>query len=400
MICANLFSSQADLVNPAKGRCFFLKTIIRKHIFMILMLLPVVVQGQKEILYTGTYSERGSEGLYVFEFDREKEIFSLIETHPEIKSPNFIAIHPSKKYLFCVNTGESAEGIKYDAATSFKINPVTGRLQNLNQVFTHGKGACHISIDNTGKWVFISHYGSGTLSVLPVLARGTLGDTIQTIQFTGSSVTRRQQAPHIHSIQVSPDNQFVYVADLGSDKTWIFRLDQKTGMLSPTTREFARSEPGSGPRHFVFHPVADYLYLAEELSNTVSVFQRDRSDGGLTPIQRLSTLPVDFTDPNTVADIHITSDAKWLMVTNRGHNSIALFKVGMDSELTLVRNYPVEGDHPRNFMIDPDDTFVMVANRNTDNISFFRIDAKDSSLQFEGKSLKVPAPVCLKWLKL
>jgi 6-phosphogluconolactonase len=374
--------------------------ITLRYIGLFIMLLPLIVQGQKEILYTGTYSERGSEGLYVYKFDRGNEVFSLLETHPEIKDPNFIAIHPSNNFLFCVNTDQSAEGKKYDAATSFKINPEDGSLQRLNQVPTHGKGACHISIDREGNWVFISHYSSGTMSVLPVLANGTLGDTIQTIKFTGSSITRRQQAPHIHSILVSPDNRFVYVADLGSDKTWIFRLDQETGRVTPALHKFAESEPGSGPRHFVFHPINDYLFLAEELSNTVTVFQRDGADGSLTPVQRLSTLPVGFSDRNTVADIHITSDGKWLMVTNRGHNSIALFGVGTDSELTFINTFPVEGDHPRNFMIDPGNTFVMVANRNTDNISFFRFNAKESSLQFEGKTLKIPAPVCLRWLKL
>ena len=352
--------------------------------------------AQKEILYVGTYSQRDSKGIYVFKVDRKNLDFKIIQTISSWSDPNFLAIHPNGKYLYSVVAIEDGDGIKQDAAAAFKIDK-SGMLSPLNQVPTHGKGACHISLDRNGDWAFVSHYDSGSLAVFPVLGNGCLGDTIDFIQHAGSSLTTRQTGPHVHSALVSPDNKYLYVADLGTDKTMIYSFNEDSGKLDRNLNLSGASQPGAGPRHFTFHPSLPFLYLAEELSSSVTVFRRDEMSGSLSPVQNLSTLPDNFEGDNAVADIHITSNGKFVYVSNRGHNSIAIFSAAKDGKLKLLAHEPVQGDHPRNFLIDPRGEFLLVANKNTDNIVVFIIDKKTGLLKYSGTTLYVPSPVCLKW---
>lgn len=361
-----------------------------------LIISSLSVIAQKEIIYAGTYSQRPSEGIYVYEFDRSANTFTLIQTTPEIKDPNFLAIHPNGKFLYAVNLKVSAEGPKTDVVSAFSIDPKTGKLNLINQVPTYGKGACHISTDNKGKYIFVTHYTSGSLSEFNINKDGSIGDSIQTIKYTGKGTNRRQDAPHTHSTLVSPDNQFVYVADLGTDKVMIYQLNPKNGQLTATDPAFATTNPGSGPRHFDFHPTMDTFYLAEEISSTVSVFSRNKATGSLTALQTLSALPAGAPARNMIADIHCRPDGRFVYVSNRGHNSIAIFKVETDGKLSLIANEPVQGDHPRNFLMDPKGEFILVANRNTDQTIQFKIDKESGLLKSSGTVLSIPEGVCIK----
>jgi len=181
---------------------------------------------------------------------------------------------------------------------------------------------------------------------------------------------------------------------------YIFDLDATTGMLEPAAVPWVEAVPGSGPRHMAFNREGTLFYLAEELSSTVSVFSISPEDGSLTPIQRLPTLPEDFEEQNTVADIHLTPDGELLFVSNRGDNSLAIFTVLDDGTLEVAGHEPVRGDHPRNFMVDPNGEFVLVANRNTNNINQFELVEGAEPLQYTGTTLDVPAAICLKWLSI
>ena len=374
-----------------------MKTIILCILVLIVAVGHLSCEKQKEILYVGTYSQRESQGIYVYEFDRISSTFNLLQTKPEIANPNFLVIHPSGGFLYSVNKIIGEDGKNQDAISSFAINQDDGTLSLINQIPTYGRGACHVSTDQSGRWVLVSHYTSGSLSVFPVNNDGSLGDTIQSVRFEGSSISRRQQGPHVHSVLVSPDNKYVYVADLGTDKVMIYVLDQNTGKLTAASDPWGSANPGSGPRHFTFHPVNSFFYLAEELSSSVSVFDRDKSTGALTSVQTLSSLPEGFNGHNSVADIHTDPDGNYLYVTNRGHNSLAIFSIQDNGKIELIGHEPVRGDHPRNFMVDPKGEFLMVANQNTDNIVLFQIDKSTGLLQYSGVTLEVPAAVCLKW---
>ncbi len=224
-----------------------------------------------------------------------------------------------------------------------------------------------------------------------------MGEATDSVQDSGTGPnTQRQEKPHVHSAILSPDNRYVYVSDLGTDKLNIFEIDAEASKVKPAQTPYVTVKPGSGPRHFTFHPNGKYAYLVEELTSTVAVFSRDAKTGALTLISdNVKTLPTDFTSQNTSADIHIDPSGKFLYQSNRGYNALAIFAIGNDGKLTKIGDQPTEGKTPRNFLIDPKGEFVFVAHQDSDNITIFKRDQKTGKLTYTGQSVKVPAPVCV-----
>lgn len=355
--------------------------------------LAAQAQSGKEMMYVGTYSVRGSEGIYVFEFDRKAGTMQPVQVVSNAKSPSFLAIHPSGNYLYSANEGADKQG----GVGAYAIDRATGKLQLLNEQSSLGDGPCHISIDQTGKTAFVSNYGGGSLAVLPINADGTLGAATDSVQDVGKGPNaQRQEKAHVHSATLAPDNRFVYVADLSTDKVNIFDVDAKSGKVKPAATPYASVKPGAGPRHFTFHPNGKYAYLVEELTSTVAVFSRNAQTGALTLIEgNIQTLPAGFSGQNTSADIHIDPSGKFLYQSNRGANTLAIFTIGTDGRLTKVGDQSTEGKTPRNFLIDSKGDFVIVANQDTDNITIFKRDQKTGKLTYTGQTVKVPAPVCV-----
>ncbi|GAB4045938.1 lactonase family protein [Spirosoma litoris] len=369
---------------------------MNKLLTTVLLGTSLVAQAQsgKEIMYVGTYSLRGSEGIYVFEFDRKTGTMQPLQSVSNAKSPSFLAIHPSGKYLYSVNEGAAkTEG----GVSSYAVDRATGKLTYMNGQSSLGSGPCHVSVDQTGKTAFVSNYGGGSLAVLPIKADGTLGEATDSVQDTGTGPnTQRQDKAHVHSATLAPDNRFVYVADLTTDKLNIFDVDVKASKVKPASMPYVTVKPGSGPRHFTFHPNGKYAYLVEELTSSVAVFSRNPKTGALTMLEdNVKTLPSDFTGSNTSADIHIDPAGKFLYQSNRGYNSLAIFAIGADGKLTKVGDQPTEGKTPRNFLIDPKGEFVFVAHQDSDNITIFKRDQKTGKLTYTGQSVSVPAPVCV-----
>jgi len=361
----------------------------------VLIGLSVAAQAQsgKEIMYIGTYSLRGSEGIYVFEFDRKAGTMQQIQAVSNAKSPSFLALHPSGKYLYSVNEGADKSG----GVSSYSVDKATGKLQYMNGQSSLGAGPCHVSVDHTGKTAFVSNYGGGSLAVLPIEADGKLGVPSDSVQDVGAGPNKqRQEKAHVHSATLAPDNRFVYVADLGTDKLNIFEINTKNSTVKPASTPYASVKPGSGPRHLAFHPNGKYAYLVEEMISSVATFSRNPKTGALTLIQDgVKTLPTDFTGQNTSADIHIDPSGKFLYQSNRGYNGLAIFSIGNDGKLTKIGDQPTEGKTPRNFLIDPKGEYVFVAHQDTDNITIFKLDQKTGRLTYTGQSVKVPAPVCV-----
>ncbi|MBD2754633.1 lactonase family protein [Spirosoma validum] len=360
---------------------------------LIGMSLSTQAQSSKEIMYVGTYSVRGSEGVYVFEFDRKAGTMQQIQSISNGKNPSFLALHPSGNYLYSVNEGPDKAG----GASAYAVDKATGKLQFLNSQSTLGGGPCHISIDKTGKTAFVSNYGGGSLAVFPIGTDGKLSAAADSVQDSGTGPNeKRQEKPHVHSATLAPDNRFVYVADLTTDKLNIFDIDVKASTVKPASTPYASVKPGSGPRHFTFHPNGKYGYLVEELTSTVASFSRNAQTGALTLLQdNVKTLPDDFTGQNTSADIHIDPSGKFLYQSNRGANTLAIFSIGNDGKLTKIGDQPTEGKTPRNFLIDPKGDFIFVAHQDTDNITIFKRDQKTGKLTYTGQSVPVPAAVCV-----
>lgn len=351
----------------------------------------------KEIIYVGTFAGRGSQGLYVFEFDRSTGRLTEIQTVSDREGPNFQALHPDGNYLYSVSGEAFSEDANYGTITAYHIDQETGMLTKINEQSVEGRGPAHVSIDPRGRFAYVSNYGAGNLSVFAINEDGSLTEAVDVVQHEGSSVNeRRQGRPHVHSIMPSADGLFIYASDLGIDKIMIYEVDLTTGKLTPAEPPYVENTPGAGPRHFKIHPNGEFAYAAEELSYTVAAFRVDQSTGALTQIQRVSMVPDDFEGVNSAADIHISPDGRFLYASNRGHDSLVIFEIGETTGgLSLVGHEPTRGGHPRNFMIDQQGEFVLVANRDDDNVVVFRRDETTGKLSYTGEQVHVPMAVCV-----
>jgi 6-phosphogluconolactonase len=366
------------------------------------LFLNGIAQSGREIVYVGTYSVRGSKGIYVYEFDHGTGNIDSIQSVRTLESPTFLALHPSGKFLYSVNRGSVSEMPNAGSISAYSIDEKSGKLTLLNHKPSYGSGPCHISIDQTGSLAFVSHYTGGSLSVFRLNSDGSLLELSDSIQFAGKSVDPlRQDKPHIHSATVSPDNRFLLVTDLGTDKIYSFQINHTDGKVSPAKKYFTLMKPGSGPRHFTFHPSKPYAYVAEELTSTVGRFSYSPESGTLEVLEdRIAALPKGFSDKNSSADIHIDPTGKFLLQSNRGHNSLAIFRIERNGKLQLKGFENTLGETPRNFLIDTDGNYVLVANQDTDNIIIFRFNATAGILKNTAIEVTVPSPVCLKMLML
>ncbi|MEZ8219838.1 6-phosphogluconolactonase [Candidatus Fervidibacteria bacterium JGI MDM2 JNZ-1-D12] len=362
-----------------------------------------VSRGQRVMeqvrVYVGTYTGKGSKGIYAFEFNLRTSKAAEPRLVAETPNPSFIAIHPTARFLYAVN--EIWGGGKEGTVSAFSIQR-DGSLQFLNQQPSKGVGPCHLTVDKTGKFVLVANYGSGSVAVLPILPDGRLGEATCSIQHEGKSVNpQRQEGPHAHSINLDPANKFAIVADLGIDKLLVYRFDATKGILEPNDPPFAATAPGAGPRHIAFHPNGKFVYAINELNSTVTAYRYDAVKGTLTELQTVSTLPEGFTGNNTTAEVQVHPSGRFLYGSNRGHDSIAVFAIDeATGKLSPLGHQSIQGRTPRNFGIDPTGTYLFAANQDSDNIVVFRIDAQTGKLEPTGLIVEIPTPVCVKFLPL
>lgn len=347
-------------------------------------------------VFIGTYTNaRTSEGIYHALLDLETG--ALLETSlaSPATDPTFLELHPNGKFLYAVTERDPG------SVGSFYINPSTKQLDLINTASSEGKGPCHICVSSDGKVLLAANYGSGSVASIPISRDGSLGKAASSFQHTGSSVNPgRQKGPHAHSANLSPDNRFAYVADLGIDKLMVYRLDTSSGKLEPNEPPEVRIKAGAGPRHFTFRPDAKFAYLINELDNTIIVFAFDPATGGLAELQTVSTLPQDFNGNKTCAEIKVSPDGKFLYGSNRGHDSIAAYKVDAEKGTLSLLGFQCSGiRNPRNFNIDPTGRFCVVANQDSDTVIVFRINQNTGLLEPTEHSIKVGKPVCVRFLK-
>jgi 6-phosphogluconolactonase len=365
--------------------------------------VPLLIARKGEyLMYVGTYTRNDSKGIYVYKFDANTGKATSMGLAAEYPNPSFVAIHPNRRLLYAVSEVGEFQGQKTGSVAAFSIDQATGKLTKLNEMATKGTIPCHLVVDRTRRNLIVVNYGSGSTTVFPLNADGTLREPSSSIQHQGSSVnTQRQQGPHAHSVNLSRDNRFAVVADLGLDEVLVYRFNAATGTITPNNPPSAKVKPGSGPRHFNFHPSSRYAYVINELASTVTAFQYDKAKGTLTEIQTLSTLPADFQGNNTTAEILVHPSGRFVYGSNRGHNSIALFTVDPGTgKLTHIGNTPTQGEIPRNFAIDPTGKFVLAENQNSHTIVIFKIDQGTGKLEPTGDVLKQPMPVCIRFVPL
>ncbi len=353
-------------------------------------------------MYIGTYTRENSKGIYVCRLDAATGQVSTPELAAETVNPSFVALHPNRKFLYAVSEVSTTDGQKSGAVGAFSVDPNNGKLAFLNRAVSRGTGPCYVAVDKSGANALVANYGSGSIAVVPIKSDGSLAEPSMSVQHIGTSVNpKRQTGPHAHSINVAPDNKFVLSADLGLDQLLVYRFNPEKGTLAPNDPSFGRVKPGAGPRHFAFHPNGKFVYVINEMGNTVTAFAWDAARGALADLQTITTLPAGFSGESYCAEVQVHPSGKFLYGSNRGHDSIAVFAVDeRRGTLTEVEQVSTRGKWPRNFGIDPTGSYLVAANQNSHNLTVFRIDSETGRLKASGQPLDVGSPVCVRFLAL
>ena len=374
--------------------------------FLGLALAPGVLAAEKKapapkefFVYVGTYTGPKSKGIYRSRLDVATGRLSSIEVAAECDSPSFLAVHPNGRFLYAIDESSNPATKPGRGLSAFALDPVGGGLTLLNQQTVGGPGPCHLAVDHDGRCVLVANYSGGSIAAISLLPDGRLGAPGTVVQHTGSSVNpARQKQPRAHSITVAPDNRFAFAADLGTDQVLAYKLDAVRGTLAPNAPPFVRLPPGSGPRHFAFHPGGKYAYVINELTCTMSAYRYDLAHGSLEDLQNISTLPPGETvKPGySTAEVVAHPGGKFLFGSNRGHNTIVVFAVdAATGRLALVEHQPTQRKTPRNFAVDPTGAWLLAANQDSGTVVVFRIDPRSGRLTATGQSLAVLSPVCV-----
>jgi 6-phosphogluconolactonase len=359
---------------------------------------------QSYFVYVGTFTNprQGGkgEGVYVLRLNGATAALETVTMARGVLSPGFLAFSPDHKCLYAVNEVNEFNGKPGAALTSFAVDPAAGALTVLNEQAEPGPGPCYVSLDKTGRWALAANYQGGSVVVLPILSGGTLGAPTAFVQHNGSSANAdRQEAAHAHSIIVDAGNRFALVADLGMDKIMVYRLDGEKGTLTPHNPPSIAIRPGAGPRHMTFHPAGRYLYVANELDSTARVIEWDGALGSGREVSHCGTLPPDYSGVSYPAEIQIAPSGRFVYVSNRGHDSIAILAVE-DGGMTLrpAGHVSTQGEWPRHFGITPDGRILLAANEKSDTLVSFWIDQATGQLTPSGRIASVPTPVCVRFM--
>ncbi len=357
-------------------------------------------QRESLLVYFGTYTRGESQGIYLSRLNLTDGSLSKATLAAEVSNPSFLAIHPSKRYLYSVNEDARFKKINESGGVSaFALETSTGKLTPINQQPSGGAGPCHIIVDPSGGNVLVANYGGGSVSVFPLREDGRLGKATAFVQHEGSSLLPRQKGPHAHSINVDAGNRFAVAADLGLDKLLVYRFDAEKGTLQANEPAFAKLPGGAGPRHFAFHPSGRFAYVINEINRSVTAFAYDGERGALKALQTVPTLPPAAPKKGSTAEVQVHPSGKFLYGSNRGHDSIVAFSIDPSTgKLTYIAHQSTGGKTPRGFGIDPTGQFLLAANQASDSIVVFRINQKTGALKPTGHTLKVASPVCVKML--
>ncbi len=360
-----------------------------------------VAAAKEAFVYVGTYTRgTGSKGIYIFRMQLDSGDMTPVGACEGCENPTFLAVHPNQRWLYAIEEIEKFGGKPGGGVCAYSVDPVAGGLTLINKESAVGAGPCHVTVDKQGRNVLLANYGGGSVAVLPIAENGRLAPHSCFIQHTGSSANpSRQESPHAHSVNLDAAGRFAFVADLGLDKVMIYRFNSEKGTLEPNVPAAAILPPGSGPRHFAFHPSGKFAYVINELASTVTAFAYDAQHGALRELQQASTLPADFHGDSTTADVQVHPSGRFLYGSNRGHDSIAIYAVDHETgKLTPQGHESTRGKTPRNFAMDPTGNFLLAENQGTNNIVVFRIDRETGKLSPTGKVVEVPSPVCIKMI--
>tara|TARA_R110002096_G_scaffold147220_15_gene306965 strand:- start:4865 stop:5998 length:1134 start_codon:yes stop_codon:yes gene_type:complete len=375
--------------------------MIRKAPFLLFLLWSLVGTMHAETwAYIGTYTKGDSEGIYRSTLDLTTGQLSAPQLAAETKDPSFVVIHPNGQYLYSVSEIATGNGKKTGSVSAFSIDTV-GDLTLLNQQPTGGAHPCHVSMDSLGKSLLVANYSGGNCTSYPIADDGSIGEAGSTMQHEGSSVDpRRQEGPHAHSINVDPADRRAFAADLGLDKILIYDLDPTSGKLTPSKQPFLQTPPGGGPRHLSFHPSGKFAFANLEMTLEVAAIAYDASSGTMELLDTYPTVPEGTPQKgNSTAETLVHPSGRFLYVSNRGPNSIAVFEIDESTgSLTPVERESTQGEIPRGFGIDPSGQFLVVGNQRSHNVVVLKINQETGALEPTGSEIAVDSPVNVRFL--
>jgi 6-phosphogluconolactonase len=366
----------------------------------------------RRFAYLGTYTSGigNGQGIYLYEASPLSGELKLVKLAASVPDPSFLIAAPSGKFLYSTNEVSKFQGNR-GSITAFAVDPQTGDLKSLNTVSSVGSSPVFLSLDATGKFLFVANYGGGSIAVLPVHGDGSLGTAVDSHVDTGSIGPTKatnsppgsfafsgHDAPHAHCILPDRNSKFVLQTDLGQDRIYVYSFDSASGRLAPANIPFVSMPPGDGPRHIHFHPSGRWLYCVTEEASTLVVFRYNDSNGELSPIQTITTLPPGFKGSSFASDVRVSADGRFVFAANRLHDSIAVFAIHSNGELKYLEETATQGDYPRQLTIDPTGNFLYACNQRSDNVTSYRIDRESGVPKFIGQYIAAGSPSCIIFL--
>lgn len=351
-------------------------------------------------VYVGTYTNDGrSRGIHLLRMDQDTGALTLAGLAGEATNPSFLARAPGDRFVYAVNETTEYEGARSGSVSAFARGPAKGALTLLGRQPTRGGAPCYVSLDRGGRFVLVANYVGGSVAVYPVRNDGSLGAATAFAQHVGKGADpQRQSAPHAHCVLTDPANRFALVADLGLDRILVYAFDARAGTLSASAVAEGVLAPGAGPRHFVFGRGGRIVYVVNELDSTITTLRYEPETGALTAVESIPSVNGPVAGRNAPGHVELHRSGRFVYLSNRGHDSIAVFAVDGDrATLTPVHAISTGGTWPRHFTIDPTGRYLYVANQRSDSITAFRIDARNGRLSPTGQAIEIPAPACVKF---
>jgi len=353
-----------------------------KKFLLLLATVPIISHARP--VYIGT----GAEGIYLADFDTENGTLSEPTLAAKYPRPGFLALHPEKRILYSISGKNTVAAFAIDKDSSLTL---------LGEAECGGKGPCHLAIDASGRTLAVANYGDGSVATIRLDTDGKPGDIVSLIKIEGSGPNEsRQKEAHTHGVYFDKANRFLFAPDLGADKTLAYKFDPETSEITPNAPDALTAPPGSGPRHMDFSPDEKHAYVINELTNTVTVAEFDKKAGSFTDIQTIATLPEDFTERNTTAEIEVHPNGKFVYGSNRGHDSIVVYERDPETgKLTFLQHAPCGGKTPRHFAIDPSGKWLLCGHQDSDTISILSLDPETGLLGKPENTVTAPRPICL-----
>jgi 6-phosphogluconolactonase len=368
--------------------------VVRIFSILLVVIVSAPVVAEDMFVYFGSHGSGLHIGFSLAHFDTDTGKLTEPVFLEEAVAPAYFIIRPDGRRLYTCNSSPGS------SVSAYAIDPITAKLTLLNQQPSGGGDPSYVSLDPSGRYLMVANFLGGSVAVFALRPDGSIGRRTAFIQHVGASLDPKDpRHAHAHSIRFDPSHRFALLADLGLDKIFVYRLDPKTGALTPSDPPFASVAPGSGPRHTAFDPRGRNVYTINQTANSIVRFGWDSDRGALTQFETVSTLPESFKGENTGAEILMHPSGRFLYATNRGNNSVAVFSVQTDTgRLTPIQHISTQGKTPRNAEFDPTGKWLLVSNQDSNNAVVFRINQSTGQLTENGGPVPVPAPFCERFL--